>query len=420
MYKRTRTFDRRQVKNLISIDIFEQLIKVCPQSLLLILNYLIFMESRFEIVTSSQTKIGERGGVGRRQASRLLFILESKGIINSFLRGMGPNNKKTNRYILSSIFCNYEFQQKFTKYLPALKGFCPRLVLAASMQLSLEQVRFISGSSRSNVTQVINNNIHTKSLAKAPVILPTTDTDCHKKRDVVMELRPPSQAIQQLTCFKLTKGGMVTLSAFTDEVITAAAEKMKGLRGLREPFRYFYKLCKDISSSLNQQPNYSTANRMISAMGLDPFGEMIEPGSFNSQSAVSSKDKPTNQQQPWKGYRSCQDQVCRSSSRYCPDENHPLVTKEWSREQFNVFLAKKDSVLQELSAQYGEQRAQQAWNMVTCIGYQAHGNLDKSEDLNIMQEKQGAKTLREIIYESQGALQKGAVDRNGSFLDPID
>ena len=95
--------------------------------------------------------------------------------------------------------------------------------------------------------------------------------------------------------FGLNEIAKIKLCAFSDEIIAAAYNKTKNMRGLKNPFKMLTKLCTVFSQEKGIEPDFKWPFQLINAIGMNPA---IEP-MWDMHTDNEKKDRrPLSQPKP--------------------------------------------------------------------------------------------------------------------------
>jgi hypothetical protein len=219
----------------------EQTISSFSPRYLIIFNIVVRYCQAYKVVWVSQEKIAQEAGTVREVVNRACKFFEKKGLITMNYRHM-----RTSLYHLSPYFKLPDVRHRLKDLVPSLRS-----ALISSIFL-------FSSLAYPKVTLTKNSNVY----------IYTKET---KKRYEGMEtpkLNPISPAIRNIKSLNLTKWGQITLACFPEKAIEYAEKSFKYGKSIRDPFKFFYKLCFNYCIDNDTKPDYIYRNRLASIFNM--------------------------------------------------------------------------------------------------------------------------------------------------------
>jgi len=258
-----------------------------------ILNRLIKYQKTCKAVFPSQVSLARDVGCSRAHVNRFIKKLTQWGILYKKQRW-----NTSCLYMVSSFFDLSESKQKLKKLLPALWAL--PLVLLAS---------FMPSVTLTNI-EILGKEFYRSTALK------------RKLMDNQAVIRADIERIK-FKSIELTRMGKVKLMAFTTEVVSAALEKLRNAKDVRNPYQYLYKLCLEQSEIENIDPDFAYVGYLCNYFGLaadDPDfttkGKDENPlTGFKHMNAQYAKKthNPQSMYTPWKEHNTTRYHVNRSN-----------------------------------------------------------------------------------------------------------
>lgn len=244
----------------------EIFLKTKPPRYSIIFNTILSFSNYCKDIYPTQSYIAQVTGYSREEVCRVLGQLEKWGFILTNYRHM-----TSKQYRVSDWFFIPKIRKMLSPILPALKQL-PVLVLT---QLIFSSYFVLTGINTSTNVQV--------SLAKKSQA--TTREDFLRDYAQLTSLRksvnegenPISQAIRDLKCLNLTRWGQIELSVYPDEAIINTAARFKVATRIRDPFKWFYKLCHEYCQREGLEKNWNKYNALQDLYPIPENARMILP-----------------------------------------------------------------------------------------------------------------------------------------------
>lgn len=236
------------------------------------MEIIIWFSNNKHVIYFSQEWLAKKLKVTRQTANEVLKSLSQRGYISWEYRHM-----KSCLYKLSDYFLWMPIRQKLAHLIPSLK-YVSLSVITGSI-LHFER-KFLFYPTQVNYPldyyiYLAKKNSH--KLHNQPIRKRIADQNWHSlskknKKGITNMNNPPQNDI--LAFLNLTELGYARLSCFPEAAYVWAATRMASLKGIKDPFVYFQKLCKIYCEEHRLPIDWSLYSSIVSKNSLDPLGPL--------------------------------------------------------------------------------------------------------------------------------------------------
>lgn len=229
----------------------------------------------YKTIYPSQTTIAQEVGLSRVHVNRIIRDLVSYGFIAKKRR-----YNATSYYQVSPYFTFADIRQKLSKFFKSLYALPLALLLSFTPNVTLTNIKDI-------------RNMFYKSH--------------HQRRRVMVNehiLIPKYVLELKLDGIELSREQKIKLCAFNKQTISAAIDKFKNAKDVRNPYNYFFKLCLDYADLHDEPINFAYVSRVGQQVPLNDFPSMQKKSQQGEvmESSSSYKPKKYGPYSPWKGF----------------------------------------------------------------------------------------------------------------------
>jgi ribosomal protein S25 len=201
-------------------------------------------------VHAAQEYLAHKVGITREYVNRILLKFEEVGLIRSIYRHM-----KSNIYRIANFF-----------YIPKIRAKLARFFRACKW-MPWKHLVFRNGGwqkrdSELNVTQYKQSNLYISNLSSKTSDIRVT---VYRKRDFEewpVDQNPIRQSIRNLKQLNLSRLGQINLMQFPDDAINAAAKHLSMLQHIKDPYAWFFDLCRDYCTQQGLPVNESLSQEL--------------------------------------------------------------------------------------------------------------------------------------------------------------